>query len=90
MRCLKDCVDTLKSECISSTDCLIGDAGYQGLDNFIDNVMIAKKKLKKGTLNEEDNLWNTELASVRSKIERVFGELINKFNILNRQGGFDG
>ncbi len=55
-----------------------------------DNVLVIKKKPRDGQLDQEDQRENANISSIRSLIELVFADLVNKFKVLDNRGGFDG
>ncbi len=89
MRCIKDCIESIKFHTILHGDVVVADAGYQGLSKYI-KCKVIKKKPKGRKLTQEEEDRNTDLSSVRSKIERAFGNLVHKFKILDLKNGFDG
>jgi hypothetical protein len=84
----RDCAPVLKRK-LADNDKLLADSGFIGRLPDDGQVSLVKphKKPKNGELTETQTDFNTRLASIRSKIERVFGRLKNTFKVLQ---GFRG
>lgn len=92
MKCMKDCINDFRFATYNEQyDTVLADSGYTGLQRLIPTVEIIKKRAKNCQLSTEDHIHNTALASVHSKVERVFGELKSSYPILDMvKRGFDG
>lgn len=60
---------------------LMVDSGYQGIQKFIENVLMPKKKSKHNPLTKEDKIYNTLLAKARTLVENIIGK-IKRFRII--------
>ncbi len=89
MRCIQECIESLKFNTILTGDKVVADAGYQGLAEYLTCRTIKKKPRGRALTAEEEDV-NHDLSAIRSKIERAFGNLLHKFKILDLPGGFDG
>lgn len=72
---------------ILSGEKFLADSGFQGSQNYQglqDVIIFTPYKRTGGQLSAEDQDWNHRLSSLRSKIERSFGFLKNRFRILLR------
>ena len=61
---------------------LLGDKGYQGIQNFHPNSQIPKKKPRGNSLSVSDKQKNRELARIRVVVENVHCKL-KVFKILS-------
>jgi len=84
---LKNCVTDFKEQVNwDRRDSILGDNGYAGTADKEDmedmKFVVPHKKPKGKQLEDAKKRHNTRLASVRSKVERVFGKLKSKFGVL--------
>ena len=65
--------DIRDTKYVSGVDWIIADSGYQGIKKLFARSESIAKRPKKGNLNQYQLSRNTQLSSVRSTVERVFG-----------------
>lgn len=63
---------------------ILGDSGYQGINNVHDNSQVPKKQTKKRKLTPEEKLENHALSSKRVVVENVIGS-VKKFKIVSQR-----
>lgn len=65
----------------SENTIIIGDLGYQGIQNIYENTIIPIKKSKNKKLTKQERKYNKIVSKIRIKVEHVFAWL-KRFKIL--------
>ena len=60
---------------------IIGDSGFQGLQNHC-RALLPKKKKRNRELTHQDQEWNRKLARARVIVENFYGRMARKFRIM--------
>ncbi|BET39337.1 transposase family protein [Spiroplasma ixodetis] len=60
---------------------IIGDLGYQGIQNIYKNTILPIKKTKNKKLTKQEKIYNKIISKIRIKVEHVFAWL-KRFKIL--------
>ncbi|BET38516.1 transposase family protein [Spiroplasma ixodetis] len=60
---------------------IIGDLGYQGIQNIYKNTISPIKKTKNKKLTKQEKIYNKIISKIRIKVEHVF-VLLKRFKIL--------
>ncbi|BET37727.1 transposase family protein [Spiroplasma ixodetis] len=60
---------------------IIGDLGYQGIQNIYKNTILPIKKNKNKKLTKQEKIYNKIISKIRIKVEHVFAWL-KRFKIL--------
>lgn len=68
---------------VGNEESLMGDSGYQGMDNYC-NAIIPKKKPRRNRLSQEDATRNEIISRRRVIVEHVFAKM-KKFRILGNK-----
>lgn len=78
---IKDDLESLFEVLEPGRDCVCVDGGYQSLDQYI-GCIIPHRKPKERELTEGELKENRQIGHLRSKIERKFAHLVNRFQIV--------
>ncbi|BET39585.1 transposase family protein [Spiroplasma ixodetis] len=54
---------------------IIGDLGYQGIQNIYKNTILPIKKTKNKKLTKQEKIYNKIISKIRIKVEHVFAWL---------------